>query len=210
MLAARLHKGDLCKGVSFDLSMSVKDRIESMRPIMEPILSEYRHGKNPPVFTLRDKAITLCRSQNMLRKQHTPSRYVVVHPRNRYGDGLAPEHVYKLVDAFSAHGFSLNEIGVPLASEVPPATHPRGAEVRAFNEAIVKDAQGALPPIAEEEYLYMSLAKSHSSMASRSVIFEMPHDNEMITDGDNEEESASVHEDEATDADHDNGACSVG
>ena len=63
----------------------------------------------------------------------------------------------------------------------------------------------------------------------------MPHDNEMIirawlrgvsslspslsassvcpsllTDGDNEEESANVHEGEATDADHDNGACSVG
>ena len=63
---------------------------------------------------------------------------------------------------------------------------------------------------AQKEYLYMSLAKSHSSMASRSVIFEMPHDNEMITDGDNEEESASVHEDEATDADHEKWTCSVG
>ena len=29
----------------------------------------------------------------------------------------------------------------------------------------------------------MSLAKSHSSMASRCVIFEMPHDNARITDG---------------------------
>ena len=122
--------------------MSVKDRIESMRPIMEPILLEYRHGKNPPVFTLRDKAITLCRSQNMLRKQHTPSRYVVVHPRNRYGDGLVPEHIYKLIDSFSLLGFSEIEIGVPLASEVPPDTHARGAEVRTFNEAMVKDAQG--------------------------------------------------------------------
>ena len=63
---------------------------------------------------------------------------------------------------------------------------------------------------AQQEYLYMSLAKSHSSMASRSVIFEMPRDNEMITDGDNEEESASVHQDEATDADHEKWACSVG
>ena len=63
---------------------------------------------------------------------------------------------------------------------------------------------------AQQEYLYMSLAKSHSSVASRSVIFEMPHDNGMITDGDNEEESASVHEDEATDADHEKWACSVG
>ena len=191
-------------------TISVKDRIETMRPAMEQILWEYLHGENPAVFTLKDKAIQLCESHNMLRVQKINSRYVVVHPRNRCGDGLVPEHVYKLVDSFSLLGFSLNEIGVPLASEVPPVTHARGAEVRGFSEAIVKDAQGALPPIAEEEYLYMSLAKSHSSMASRSVIFEMPHDNEMITDGDNEEESASVHEDEATDADHDNGACSVG
>ena len=29
----------------------------------------------------------------------------------------------------------------------------------------------------------MSVAKSHSSMASRCVIFEMPHDNARITDG---------------------------
>ena len=67
--------------------------------------------------------------------------------------------------------------------EVPPATNPRGVEVKVFNEAIVKDAQGALPPIAEEEYSVMSVAKSHSCMASRCVIFEMPHDNAMITEG---------------------------
>ena len=40
--------------------------------------------------------------------------------------------------------------------------------------------------------------------------FQMPRDNEMITDGDNEEESASVHQDEATDAEHEKWACSVG
>ena len=45
---------------------------------------------------------------------------------------------------------------------------------------------------------------------SRSVIFKMPRDNEMITDGDKERESASVHQDEATDADHKKWACSVG
>ena len=164
-------------------TISVKDRIESMRPDMEQILWEYLHGENPAIFTLKDKAIQLCESHNMLRVQKCNSRYVVVHPRNRYGDGLVPSHVYKIIDSNSLLGFSEVELGVLLASEVPPVTHARRAEVRKFNEAIVKDAQGALPPIAEEEYLCMSLAKSHSSMASRSVIFEMPHDNEMITDG---------------------------
>ena len=45
---------------------------------------------------------------------------------------------------------------------------------------------------------------------SWSVIFKMPRDNEMITDGDKERESASVHQDEATDAEHEKWACSVG
>ena len=45
---------------------------------------------------------------------------------------------------------------------------------------------------------------------SWSVIFKMPRDNEMIADGDKERESASVHQDEATDAEHEKWACSVG
>ena len=118
--------------MSVDLSMSVKDRIDCIRQSMDAILSEYRQGKNPPIFTLRDQALELCRSQNLLRKQHTSSRYVVVHPRNRYGDGIVPLQVYKLVDSFANHGFSLNEIGLPLASEVPPATNPRREEVKVF------------------------------------------------------------------------------
>ena len=170
------------QGMSIDLSVSVQERIDGIRGQTGRILSEYRQGKNAHAFSLRDQAIGLCKSMNLLRKQTLSSRYVVVHPRNRYGDGLVPEQVYKLVDAFASHGFSLLEIGLPLASEVPPATNPRGAEAKEFNQAIVKDAQGALPPIAEEEYMIMSVAKSHSSMASRCVIFAMPHDNAMVTD----------------------------
>ena len=164
-------------------TISVKDRIESMRPDMEQILWEYLHGENPAIFTLKDKAIKLCEKHNMLRVQKCNSRYVVVHPRNRYGDGLVPSHVYKLIDSNSLLGFSEVELGVPLASEVPPVTHARGAEVRAFNEKLVKDAQGMLPQIAEEEYLFMSLAKSHSNAGSRCVMFELPHTNKRICDG---------------------------
>ena len=162
---------------------SVSERIECVRPSMERLLWEYRHGKNPPIFTLRGQAVDLSRSMNLLRKLHISSKYVVVHPRNRYGDGIVVGHVSYFVNSFSIRGFSQLEIGSPFASEVPPATNPRSVDVKAFNEAMVKDAQGALPPIAEEEYLIMSVAKSHSSMASRCVIFAMPLDNAMITDG---------------------------
>ena len=81
--------------------MSVKDRIDGIRQSMDAILWEYRHGKEPPIFALRDQALALLWSKNLLRKQHMSSRYVVVHPRNRYGDGIVPGQVNKLVDAFA-------------------------------------------------------------------------------------------------------------
>ena len=56
------------QGMSVDL-LSVKDRIDCIRQSMDAILSEYRQGKNPPIFTLRDQALELCRSQNLLREQ---------------------------------------------------------------------------------------------------------------------------------------------
>ena len=90
--ARGLHKGRPVQGVSVDLSMSaVKDRIDDL--------------------SMRVEALELCRSQNLLRKQHISSKYVVVHPRNRYGDGIVPGQVLTLVDAFANHGFSWLEIG---------------------------------------------------------------------------------------------------
>ena len=118
------------QGMSVDLSMSVKDRIDCIRRSMEAILLEYRQGKNPPIFTLRDQALGLCKAKNLVRKQHLSSRYVVVHPRNRYGDGIVPEHVHALVDGFANNGYPLPKTGSPFSSEVPPHTNPRFEEVR--------------------------------------------------------------------------------
>ena len=73
-------------------------------------------------------------------------------------------------------------MGHPLAIEVPPKGHKRYVEIVDFNMKMVADALGQLPPIAEDDFIVMSVAKSHSSQASRCVLLEVPHDNDKITE----------------------------
>ena len=166
---------DMCTG-------TIAERIKEVEDRMNAILHEYGTAADPPIFALRDEAMSLLRPRHLLRKMQISSRMVVVHPRNRYGDGLVPSHVHTLIDKFALHGFSLLEIGLPLCSEVPPKSHKRHDDVVSFNKKMVVDSFGQLAPIAEEEYYVMSVAKSHSSMASRCVILEVAHDNDKITD----------------------------
>ena len=162
--------------------MSVEERLATITERLTQLLKEYRTAEDPPIFALRDEALRLLRPLNLIKTLKMSSRFVVVHPQNRYGDGIIPSHCHYLVDSFATKGFSWAEIGIPLASEVPPPNNPRYKLIVQFNSEIVTNSCGALPPIAEEEYILMSAAKSHSSMGSRCVIFEIPHDNEKITD----------------------------
>ena len=96
------------------------------------------------------------------------------------------------MDKFSANAFSSEEFGLPFATEVPPMSNKRYKEIISFNNKLVSDSCGLLPPIAEEEYKIMSAAKSHSSMGSRCVIFACPHQNPIGGDG---EERIDITED---------------
>ena len=97
---------------------------------------------------------------------------------------MVPKRVHALIDGFALNGFSLIEIGYPLASEVPPKGHARYAEIAEFNMKMVEDSLGQLAPIEEDDFQTMSVAKSHSSQGSRCVLLEVPHDNDKITDND--------------------------
>ena len=115
-------------------------------------------------------------------------------------NALVPMHAHALVDKFSTHGFSKLELVAPMVVEVPPILHPRRSEVVCFNEKIVNDSMGMLPKIEEEEYLFMSVSKSHSSMASRCVIKQSPHENDRVT----ENGCLSIHKIRALDAEYAN------
>ena len=162
--------------------MTIQERLSEVEHRLKEILHSYRHDAHPLIFALRDEALELLRPRNLIKKMQISSRYVVVHPQNRYGDGIVPSQAHKLIDSFALNGFSTAEVGMPLASEMPPTTSPRHAEIIKFNNDIVANSNGALPPIAEDDYIIMSVAKSHSSMGSRCVLLGAPHENQKITE----------------------------
>jgi hypothetical protein len=153
---------------------SAQEKLAGIKHQLSQILGHYLHDDNPAIFALRDQVIDILKDLGLVWTQRVSSKFVVAHPGNRYGDGIVPQHVHNLVHKFSEHAFSIQEFGTPVATQVPPAENPRHAVVKEFNEKLVQDSMGFLPACQEEDYCIMSVAKSHSSMASRCVLKGVP------------------------------------
>ncbi|CAK0819464.1 unnamed protein product [Prorocentrum cordatum] len=165
---------------------TMQARVERVQEQIFDIIKEYTLSHCPPILQLRDQAVRLLRKEGLLRRQKTNGRYVAVHPRNRYGDGKIPSHVRTLVRSFCSDGFSMDEVGVPFAIEMPPPSHERHAEALEFNGDLVKDSHGFLPPYDEGEIKILSVSKSHTTQATRCIQFGSPTDSDTVefgTDG---------------------------
>ena len=175
---------------AMDLADSIMTRILAITPRMRELITSYNEDDNPPLFALRDEAIELLRSQRLLRRIRINSKSVGVHPRNRYGDGIVPSHVLQLIEDFVSGGFSLVEVGVPLASEMPPKGHARYEPFMEFNNKVTRESLGALPPYDEEEIKIVSVTKSHTSQGNRCIACAAPHENPKCT---SEDGKLSIH-----------------
>ncbi len=165
---------------------TMQARVERVQEQILDIIKEYTCSHCPPILQLRDQAVRLLRKEGLLRRQKTNGRYVAVHPRNRYGDGIIPSHVRTLVRSFCSDGFSMDEVGVPFAIEMPPPSHERHAEALEFNGDLVKESHGFLPPYDEGEIKILSVSKSHTTQATRCIQFGSPTDSDNVefgTDG---------------------------
>ncbi|CAK0796998.1 unnamed protein product [Prorocentrum cordatum] len=165
---------------------TMQARVERVQEQIFDIIKEYTLSHCPPILQLRDQAVRLLRKEGLLRRQKTNGRYVAVHPRNRYGDGIIPSHVRTLVRSFCSDGFSMDEVGVPFAIEMPPPSHQRHAEALEFNGDLVKESHGFLPPYDEGEIKILSVSKSHTTQATRCIQFGSPTDSDNVefgTDG---------------------------
>ena len=138
--------------------MSVQSKIAEIKAEMDAMLIEYRKGEGG-ISCLRDGAMELLEPRGLIRKQRTSSIYVVVHPDNMYGDGLVPGHCIELACGFARDGFSPSEFGIPLATEVPPSTHPRHKQTLSFNKKMVADSNGILPPVEEAHCVLQSVSQ---------------------------------------------------
>ena len=161
---------------------SVESRIEKVRSELNGILSEFMNNPDAPIFALRDKAMQLLKSQDLVRTMLFHSRHVAVHMKNRYGDGIIPSHVADLVNDFVKGGFSLVELGAPIACEIPPPGHARHDECLMFVKKVVDESNGLLAPYVDDEIKILSCTKSHTTQATRCVFYGTPHDNENITE----------------------------
>lgn len=85
--------------------MTMQERINEVRDRVNAILETHRNDTFAPILALWDKVLDLLRPRNLIKKMKLSSRYVVVHPQNRYGDGVVPSqvhiYIYILPDNFS-------------------------------------------------------------------------------------------------------------
>ena len=168
------------KNMAFRTSSA--ERLAVIAPRLKEIMRSYREMAMPPIFALRDELRSLLIAHGLLVKMQLSSRFVAVNEKNRYGDGIQVKHARNQINTFAKYAFSKLEIGIPLATEMPPEGHKRYRKVADFNNKLVDDSSGALPRFAAEETKLLSISKSHSSMACKMVLFGVPHDNEALTE----------------------------
>ena len=102
----------------------------------------------------------------------------------RGGDGLIVAHVGKLALKFTIRGFSLEELGIPRATAMPPAGHPRRTQFEAFNKELVDKSNGTLPEFEPNEIEILSGQKTHTRQYCRCVLKGAPCDDTRVaTDG---------------------------
>ena len=164
-------------------SMDTCTRIALIRSGLQKVFKRYNEP-DAPIFDLRDEAVKLLRSVNLPRKRNFSAKHVGVHFKNRYGDGLIVAHVGKLALKFTIRGFSLEELGIPRATAMPPAGHPRRTQFEAFNKELVDKSNGTLPEFEPNEIEILSGQKTHTSQSCRCVLKGAPCDDTRVaTDG---------------------------
>ena len=135
-----------------------------------------------PYFEIRDEIVQLLRDNDLYRKMRFPPRHVGIHFKNRYGDGIIPSHVLTLTERFATGGFSEPEIGVPLATEMPPDGHERAKRLEDFMERLLRECQGVVPAYDKGDIKIISCEKTHSNQACRAVNARIQHPNEELCD----------------------------
>ena len=78
-------------------SLSFDERIAKVVPRLQAIVHQIQTDPNPKVVQLRDEAMALLKAQDLTSVRKVHADFVGVHPSNRYGDGVVPAHVHRLI-----------------------------------------------------------------------------------------------------------------
>ena len=119
-----------------------------------------------PVVLLKDACKTLLRSKGLMVKKRIPSRWIGVHPGNRYGDGVLPADVIALNGDIFGQGFSAFALQDPTMMQVPPQSHSRRSQFISSNVSIAQGSGGQLPDY-EDDIESVTVTRGHTSMGFR-------------------------------------------
>lgn len=123
--------------------------------------------------------ISLLRKHRLAWDQQISSSLIGIHPENRDGSGCSVAHCHQLCTEFYELGFS-NDLTHNIAVELAPGD----TTCLAFNAKLSLEAAGKLPSAEVTSMLrYASISGSHSNMAMRLFLYQVPHTDERLTVG---------------------------
>ena len=108
------------------------------------------------------KILVILQRHGLMHKQRLHPDYVGVHPNNRDGLGLNSQDVLELISNIAAVGFE-DSIPNPLCVEIPMGD----TRTKAFNEELVNQSGGIIPPFNSNCLKFASIAASHTNAALR-------------------------------------------
>ena len=90
----------------------VAARIELIAPRLEHISDMWEGGGSDiALMKLRDEAVQLLKSHDLIFKMNVHSEFVGVHPRNRFGKGIVPRRVHSLLTGMIGDGVQRRGVG---------------------------------------------------------------------------------------------------
>jgi hypothetical protein len=139
---------------------------------IEKLLERLHVEDTPPITELRDCAKRILYANGMMYPLRLKSRFVGVHPRNRFGDPISPARVHELLSNIFNAGWSEEELSVPYAGDLPPAGTAEHMEMLDENDRLMEESNGMLPPYAEGALRIVSTTCSHTSQTHRVLDLE--------------------------------------
>jgi hypothetical protein len=133
------------------------------------------------IILLRDECKDLLKSKGLCMKKFMNSRWVGVHPSNRYGDGVLPADCLALIADIFGQGFSALQLQDPTLVGVPPMGHPRRDHFVGRNQEMVQGSGGQLPAF-DDPIDGVSVTCGHTSMGMRCWLFASPSDDSRFTE----------------------------
>jgi hypothetical protein len=149
------------------LPADVKDKIASL----------LAKAEKETVVSSSKAICALLRQHGMLYDMKVHCRHVGVHISNRDGTGVSATSVQHLLSNIVNLGWDAAEVK---ALAIEQDDQSREEAIR-FNEDLVTNAEGSLGPI-RDKLLFLSLQGSHTNQALRSVYYECPHPNPLLTE----------------------------